>query len=105
MRGVHNPQSLSKVRNLRPFCSRRTENRSSAASLRGLGFLIMPFMQGTYDGLIEKLKPLRRVLITTHVRPDGDALGTAGAMHLGLKQRGIDSEILLLSHLPGKYAF
>jgi phosphoesterase RecJ-like protein len=43
--------------------------------------------------------------VTTHIRPDGDALGTAAAMVLALKNRGIDSRVLLLSHLPRKYAF
>ena len=37
--------------------------------------------------------------------PDGDALGTAAAMALGMAKAGIPSEILLLSHLPTKYAF
>jgi phosphoesterase RecJ-like protein len=63
--------------------------------------------QGTdvADGIIATLARCRRVLITTHVRPDGDALGATAAMSLGLKRKGIDSEILLLSHLPSKYAF
>jgi phosphoesterase RecJ-like protein len=56
-------------------------------------------------GIIAVLERSRRVLITTHVRPDGDALGTAAAMALGLNRKGIDSEVLLLSHLPSKYAF
>jgi bifunctional oligoribonuclease and PAP phosphatase NrnA len=43
--------------------------------------------------------------LTTHVRPDGDALGTAAAMVLGMRKAGIASEVLLLSHLPRKYAF
>ena len=55
--------------------------------------------------LIDTLARSRRVLVTTHVRPDGDALGTAAAMVLALRHKGIDSEVLLLSHLPRKYAF
>jgi phosphoesterase RecJ-like protein len=55
--------------------------------------------------MIETLSACRRVLITTHVRPDGDAVGTAAAMALGMRRRGIDSRVLLLSRLPGKYAF
>jgi phosphoesterase RecJ-like protein len=55
--------------------------------------------------LIDSLSRCRRVLITTHVRPDGDALGTAAAMALGLRNKKIDSEVLLLSRLPPKYAF
>ena len=45
------------------------------------------------------------MLITTHVRPDGDALGSTAALVLALRKVGIPSEVLLLSHLPSKYAF
>jgi phosphoesterase RecJ-like protein len=45
------------------------------------------------------------VLVTTHVRPDGDALGTAAAMVMGMARKNIAAEVLLLSHLPRKYAF
>jgi phosphoesterase RecJ-like protein len=55
--------------------------------------------------IIDTLSRSRRVLVTTHVRPDGDALGTAAAMVLGLRKKGVASEVLLLSHLPRKYAF
>jgi phosphoesterase RecJ-like protein len=55
--------------------------------------------------ILAVLGQCRRVLITTHVRPDGDALGACAAMALGLNRKGIDGEILLLSHLPSKYAF
>ncbi len=65
----------------------------------------MPLMDDAYQKLISALSRARRVLITTHVRPDGDALGTAAAMSLGLRKAGIASEVLLLSHLPRKYEF
>jgi phosphoesterase RecJ-like protein len=58
-----------------------------------------------YQQVIDILSKCRRVLVTTHVRPDGDALGSAAAMVLGLRQKGIEAEVLLLSHLPRKYAF
>jgi phosphoesterase RecJ-like protein len=58
-----------------------------------------------YQQIIETLSKCKRVLVTTHVRPDGDALGTSAAMVLGMKKAGIDAEVLLLSHLPTKYAF
>jgi len=47
----------------------------------------------------------KRVLVTTHVRPDGDALGTVAATILGMRKAGVDAEALLLSHLPRKYAY
>jgi nanoRNase/pAp phosphatase (c-di-AMP/oligoRNAs hydrolase) len=58
-----------------------------------------------YQQVIDTLSPCKRVLITTHVRPDGDALGSAAALTLALKAKGIDAMVLLLSHLPRKYAF
>jgi phosphoesterase RecJ-like protein len=64
-----------------------------------------PAMGDAYRNLIDILQACRRVLVTTHVRPDGDALGTAAAMVLALRQRGIEAEVLLLSRLPRKYAF
>src|SRR2546421_5382485 len=55
--------------------------------------------------IIDTLARCKRVLLTTHVRPDGDALGSTAAMVMGLTQKGIESQVLLLSHLPGKYGF
>lgn len=55
--------------------------------------------------IIDTLSRSKRVLVTTHVRPDGDALGTAAAMVMGMRKAGVQSEVLLLSHLPRKYSF
>lgn len=57
------------------------------------------------EQVLATLARCTRVLVTTHVRPDGDALGTAAAMVLGMRRKGIGAEVLLLSHLPTKYAF
>jgi bifunctional oligoribonuclease and PAP phosphatase NrnA len=62
-------------------------------------------MTDAYRQIIDTLSRCQRVLVTTHVRPDGDALGSTAAMVMGLKKKGIDAEVLLLSHLPRKYAF
>ena len=66
-----------------------------------------PASSGTdpIDAFLQPLTSAKRVLVTTHVRPDGDALGTAAAMVMGMRQKEIESEVLLLSHLPRKYAF
>ena len=66
---------------------------------------MMQFMVDAYRQIIEKLSRCKRVLITTHVRPDGDAIGTTAALVLALRKVGIESEVLLLSHLPSKYTF
>jgi bifunctional oligoribonuclease and PAP phosphatase NrnA len=58
-----------------------------------------------YRQVIDVLSSSRRVLVTTHVRPDGDALGTVAATVLGMRKVGIAAEALLLSHLPRKYQF
>jgi phosphoesterase RecJ-like protein len=55
--------------------------------------------------IIATFSNARSVLITTHVRPDGDALGSTAALALGLARKGIKAEILLLSKIPEKYAF
>jgi phosphoesterase RecJ-like protein len=62
-------------------------------------------MPDEYQRIIETLARTKRVLVTTHVRPDGDALGSSAALVLGMKQKGIDADVLLLSHLPRKYSF
>jgi phosphoesterase RecJ-like protein len=62
-------------------------------------------MDDSIQSMIDALSTKQRVLVTTHVRPDGDALGSTAALVLGLRKLGIAAEVLLLSHLPSKYAF
>jgi phosphoesterase RecJ-like protein len=62
-------------------------------------------MPDQYQQVIDRLRSCKKILLTTHVRPDGDALGSTASMHLGLRKLNIDSDVLLLSHLPRKYAF
>src|SRR5690242_4735754 len=62
-------------------------------------------MADSYAPILDALQRSNRVLLTTHVRPDGDALGTVAATYLGLKKKNIAADVLLLSHLPRKYAF
>ena len=62
-------------------------------------------MPDAASDLIDALTRSKKVLITTHVRPDGDALGTTAAMARGLAKKGIGATCLLLSKLPSKYAF
>jgi len=62
-------------------------------------------MRDPYQLFTDQLSKCRRILITTHVRPDGDALGTVAALAMGLKQKKIDSTIILLSKIPSKYSF
>jgi phosphoesterase RecJ-like protein len=62
-------------------------------------------MSDPIESIIQSLVSAKNVLITTHVKPDGDALGSAAALQLGLRARGIASAVLLLSRLPNKYSF
>ena len=62
-------------------------------------------MHDAYRQILAALSASRDVLVTTHVRPDGDALGSAAAMVLALRAKGIAAKVLLLSHLPKKYSF
>lgn len=62
-------------------------------------------MTDQYEAFATTLAGCRRVLLTTHVRPDGDAIGSTAALAGGLRQKGIEPTILLLSKVPGKYAF
>ena len=62
-------------------------------------------MSDTYQKIIETLSRCKRVLVTTHVRPDGDAIGTSAALVLAMRKVNIAAEVLLLTHLPTKYSF
>jgi phosphoesterase RecJ-like protein len=42
----------------------------------------------------------KKVTITTHVSPDGDALGSSLAMQLFIKKIGIDSKVITPDHYP-----
>jgi phosphoesterase RecJ-like protein len=62
-------------------------------------------MTDTYQKITDTLSRCKRVLVTTHVRPDGDAIGTSAALVLAMRKVNIAAEVLLLSHLPTKYSF
>ncbi len=66
---------------------------------------IMRNMPDSSQIVIDRLLASKNVLITTHVRPDGDALGSTAALWLALRAKKIAAKVLLLSHLPTKYAF
>lgn len=57
------------------------------------------------DQVIQMIMPANRVLILTHARPDGDAIGSCVALKLSLIGLGKDVQIGLLSEGPGKYRF
>ena len=62
-------------------------------------------MRGTSGDALRELSRVRTVVLTTHINPDGDALGSMIALYLFLKQRGIRVQMWLDDDLPGMYSF
>ena len=60
---------------------------------------------GTYDRLIARLKEGKSFLISSHVRLDGDGLGSALAMDSLVRQIGRKSMVLLPGAVPVVYQF
>lgn len=54
-------------------------------------------------GVSGKIIAARRVLLMTHCRPDGDALGSTFGMRAFLRHNGIDAEVLLPDGMPRRY--
>ncbi len=52
-----------------------------------------------------RIRAARRVLVASHVRPDGDAIGSMVALALGLRQAGIEAEAWAATPVPGRYSF
>jgi phosphoesterase RecJ-like protein len=59
------------------------------------------------EAVVETLRAGERFIVTSHDNPDGDALGSVLATHLGLVSLGKDSVMVLggIHPLPGEYAF
>jgi len=51
------------------------------------------------------LRGARRIVVTTHVRPDGDAIGSMAALHLAARAAGIESRMAPAEQAPPRYAF
>jgi bifunctional oligoribonuclease and PAP phosphatase NrnA len=58
-----------------------------------------------YRHVLDVLTSKHNVLLATHAKPDGDAIGSVAAMSMALARAGISSRVLLFSPLPGKYQF
>jgi len=63
-------------------------------------------MACNWQPLIDLVARGRRFLLTTHVRPDGDGLGSMKAFAAGLRQQGKEVALIIPSStLPGRYDF
>lgn len=57
------------------------------------------------DNIVTQLKSGRNVLITSHIDPDGDAIGSLVAMGVALQTYGIDTTLYNESPIPAVYRF
>ena len=53
----------------------------------------------TVEQVAERISSARRVLLTTHTKPDGDALGSALALWRALEAKDIDADVFLMGPL------
>ena len=60
---------------------------------------------GGFDKAIELIDKSNNILITTHIKPDGDACGSVAAMYDALTALGKKVNLILLSELPEWYEF
>ena len=48
----------------------------------------------------KRLKDAKQVIITTHLSPDGDAIGSSLGLHHFLAQEGIPSQVIVPNAFP-----
>jgi phosphoesterase RecJ-like protein len=58
-----------------------------------------------WQPLVELVGRKEKFLLTTHVRPDGDAIGSMKALALALRQRGKSAQCVISSSYPDRYDF
>jgi len=58
-----------------------------------------------YQRAIEELRKADRVVLTTHVKPDGDAMGSMAALRRWLLTEGKRVETIVPTPVPPRYAF
>lgn len=52
-------------------------------------------LTAAYALAAKAIRETKRAVITTHINPDGDAIGSACALHVFLKERGVASRVIL----------
>jgi len=62
-------------------------------------------MRGTSGDALRELSRVRTIVLTTHINPDGDALGSMIALYLFLGSRGMRVQMWLDDDIPGMYSF
>ena len=60
-------------------------------------------MNDLQNQINEQIEVAQRVLITSHIRPDGDAIGSSLALGLALLDAGKQIQVVLSDGLPGSF--
>jgi len=60
-------------------------------------------MAGPFDILVERLSAAGSLLVVTHGRPDGDALGSAAGLALSARAAGKQARVLVPDAVPSRY--
>ncbi|MCJ7457439.1 MAG: bifunctional oligoribonuclease/PAP phosphatase NrnA [candidate division Zixibacteria bacterium] len=62
-------------------------------------------MKEKFDQISESVKTARRILITSHLDPDGDSIGSQLALRNWLRDSGKEVKIINQGKIPSKYLF
>ena len=62
-------------------------------------------MNCSLEQIVGRIKSAKSVLIMTHMRPDGDAFGSALALSTALDNLGIENEVCVETDIPSNLAF
>ena len=63
----------------------------------------MPFKQSTLDAILASIERAEHLLVTSHARPDGDAVGSVLACWMMLRQMGKRADMILSDGVPVLY--
>ena len=59
----------------------------------------------TLEKIASRIKQAKRIAIFTHMRPDGDAFGSALALSFALDNLNITNEVCVETDIPSNLAF
>lgn len=62
-------------------------------------------LKETAEKIADLLNGSQRILVTAHVRPDGDAIGSVSGMAWSLKKAGKEVDVALVDGVPERFAF
>ena len=61
--------------------------------------------EGLINSIGEKFWSANRILVVTHVRPDGDAIGSLLGLGLALQAVGKEAHMVIAEGFPGRFHF